>query len=128
MHVHHVGIATDQLDALVERFGTLLDVSMVHEEELDHLRLCFLDTGTGLLELLEPTDSEGPIAYYLDNHGPGIHHLAFETEDIPAALERARNLGITTIDDEPRPGAWGHEIAFLHPSDTGGVLIEFVAT
>jgi methylmalonyl-CoA epimerase (EC 5.1.99.1) len=77
------------------------------------------------LELLEPRDG-GPIATYLDRKGPGIHHVAFATPDIGAALERAREQSIELVDDQPRPGARGHDVAFLHPDSTGGVLVEFV--
>jgi len=83
-----------------------------------------LDDG-GYFELLEPT-AGGAIAGYLDREGPGIHHVALATDDIAAALDRARDLGIDLVDEEPRPGAWGHEVAFLHPRSTGGVLVEFV--
>ena len=125
MHVHHVGIATDDLDALTGLYSDLLGMSTVHEETFEGMNIAFLDAGNGYLELLEPTEG-GPIADYLDDRGPGIHHLAFETDDATAALNRARELGITLVDEEPRPGAWDHDVAFLHPRDTGGVLVEFV--
>jgi methylmalonyl-CoA/ethylmalonyl-CoA epimerase len=89
------------------------------------MNVVFLDSGGGYFELLEP-DGEGTIADYLDRHGPGIHHLACATDDIEGALDRAEEMGIDRIDEEPRPGAWDHEVAFLHPRSTGGVLIEFV--
>jgi methylmalonyl-CoA/ethylmalonyl-CoA epimerase len=85
----------------------------------------FLDCENGYFELLEP-EAEGTIATYLDRNGPGIHHLALATGDIAKALDRAQELGVERIDEEPRPGAWGHEVAFLHPKSTGGILIEFV--
>lgn len=128
MDIHHIGIATKSIDELAELYGSLLGIQVVHEEELETLRVAFLDLGHGYLELLEPVEASGPVASYLERHGSGIHHLALATDDIDAALDRARHLGITTIDDEPRPGAWGHEVAFLHPRDTGGVLLEFVAS
>lgn len=126
MRFDHAGLATEDADGLASLFADLLDVPVVHEESFDGMRVVFLDLGTGFLELLEPREG-GPIARYLERHGPGVHHLAFATDDVPAALERARELGIDPIDEEPRPGAWGHEVAFLHPKDTGGVLVEFVA-
>jgi methylmalonyl-CoA/ethylmalonyl-CoA epimerase len=124
MQFHHAGVATDDLAGLRGLFGDLLGAPVVHEERFDGMDVAFLAVGEGHLELLEPHDG-GPIADFLDRRGPGIHHLAFAT-DAGAALERARDLGVETIDDEPRPGAWGHEVAFLHPRDTGGVLVEFV--
>ena len=125
MRVHHAGIATDDANGLADLFAAVFDAPVAHSERFDGMDILFLELDNGYFELLEPTD-EGPIASYLDSHGPGIHHLAIETADIDAALQTASDHGIDLIDDEPRPGAWDHEVAFLHPSDTGGVLIEFV--
>jgi methylmalonyl-CoA/ethylmalonyl-CoA epimerase len=126
MNVHHVGVATDDAAALAALYGDLLGVEVAHAERFDGMEVRFLDCGNGYLELLEPRE-EGTVARYLDRRGPGVHHVAFETPDVSAALERARGLGIETVDEEPRPGAWGHEVAFLHPESTGGVLVEFVS-
>ena len=127
MEFDHAGVATDDLDALAGLYADLFDAPVVHEETFGDLRVAFLDLGNGYVELLEPLpDSEGTMARYLDRHGPGIHHLAVRTEDVAAALQAAREAGLDLIDEEPRPGAWGHEVAFLHPESTGGVLVEFV--
>ena len=125
MHFDHAGIATNDLDAAAELYGELFDAPVAHEEELDGLRVAFLDLGNGFFELLEPV-KHATVARFLDKHGPGVHHLAVATDDIEAALETAREMDIDLIDEEPRAGAWGHEVAFLHPNDTGGVLVEFV--
>ncbi len=125
MRFDHAGIATADAAATAELFGGLLGRPVVHEERFDGMDVVFLDCGGGYLELLEPNE-DGPIARYLDRAGPGIHHLAFATDDVATALDRARAMGIELVDEEPRPGAWGHEVAFLHPESTGGVLIEFV--
>jgi len=127
MRFAHAGIATDDAAALAARFGDLFDAEVVHEERFEDLQVVFLALENGYLELLEPIE-DGTIAHYLEDNGPGIHHLAVETDDIEGALERARELGIELIDDAPRRGAWGHEVAFLHPRDTGGMLVEFVAS
>ena len=126
MHFDHAGIATDDAAALADLYTDLFDTHVAHEEEFDGMNVVFLSLGNGYFELLEPTESEGAIASYLDGNGPGIHHLAVATDDIEAALANARDMGISLIDEEPRPGAWGHEVAFLHPRDTGGILVEFV--
>ncbi|WP_460921106.1 methylmalonyl-CoA epimerase [Salinarchaeum chitinilyticum] len=126
MEFHHAGIATEDGAATAALFADLLETEIVHEESLDDLNVVFLDADGGLLEVLEPTD-DGPISRYLDHDGPGIHHLAFATDDLRGAIDRARSLGIEPIDEEPRPGAAGHDVAFLHPSDTAGVLVEFVS-
>ena len=125
MRFDHAGIATDDADALAELFASILGTPVVHEETFDGLRIVFLDCGNGYFELLEPVE-DGTVSRYIERHGPGIHHLALATEDVAAALETAREAGVELVDEEPRPGAWGHEVAFLHPDSTGGVLVEFV--
>ncbi|WP_135533665.1 MULTISPECIES: methylmalonyl-CoA epimerase [Halostella] len=125
MQFDHAGLATEDADDLAALYADLFDAPVVHEEDLDDLRVVFLDLGNGYFELLEPID-DGTVARYLDRNGPGIHHLALETDDIEAALDAARDRGVDLIDDEPRPGAWGHDVAFLHPKSTGGILVEFV--
>jgi methylmalonyl-CoA/ethylmalonyl-CoA epimerase len=125
MHIDHIGIATKDVAELADLYGTLFDAPVVHEEEFDGLGVAFLEFDDSYFELLEPLE-EGTIARYLDRNGPGIHHVALEAEDVEAALDRVRDAGVECIDEEPRPGAWGHDVAFLHPKSTGGVLVEFV--
>ncbi|WP_121821918.1 methylmalonyl-CoA epimerase [Halostella salina] len=125
MQFDHAGIATDDADALADLYADLFDAPVAHEERLDDLRVVFLDLGNGYFELLEPT-GDGTVASYLDRNGPGIHHVALATDDIATALDAAQNHGVDLVDEQPRPGAWGHEVAFLHPKSTGGALVEFV--
>jgi methylmalonyl-CoA/ethylmalonyl-CoA epimerase len=122
----HAGIATDDIDALTDLYTDLCGWPVAHSETFDGMGVVFLDVGNGYFELLEPQNDDGAIARYLDANGPGIHHLALTTPDIDAALANARDLGIDLLDEEPRAGAWGHDVAFLHPKSTGGVLLEFV--
>lgn len=144
MHLNHIGIATTDAAGTAELFAELFDAPIVHRETFDGNRVAFVDLGaagdggdptdagesaepTGpYLETLAPTGEEGPIARFLNREGPGIHHVALAVPDAARALAHAESLGIELVDDAPRPGAWGHEVAFLHPSDTGGVLVEFV--
>ncbi len=126
MHFDHAGIATDDANGLAELYTELFDTHVAHEEAFDGMKVVFLSLGNGYLELLEPNEDEGAIASYLDSNGAGIHHVAVATDDISAALDDAREMGIALIDEEPRDGAWGHDVAFLHPKDTGGVLVELV--
>jgi len=125
MEFDHAGIATRDAGATAERLGAIVDAPLVHEEQFDGMNIAFLAVGDGYIELIEP-DSESPIDAYLDRNGPGIHHLAFATDDVGAALERADERGVRLIDETPREGAWGHTVAFLHPASTDGVLIEYV--
>lgn len=126
MNIDHVGIATQNAEELASLYVELFDCELVHDEEHGGMYIAFLDFGNGFLELLEPLEDAGAIAKYLGKNGPGMHHVAVMTEDIEAALDTASELGVELIDEEPRPGAWGHEVAFMHPRDTGGVLLEFV--
>ncbi|PGF17527.1 methylmalonyl-CoA epimerase [Natrinema sp. CBA1119] len=126
MHFDHAGIAIDDAQALAALYDDLFGLEAVHEEVFDGMRVVFLDCGDGYFELLEPLEADGTIARYLEDNGAGIHHLALATEDIEGALETVRDHDVTLIDEEPRPGAWGHSVAFLHPKDTGGILIELV--
>ncbi|MFQ3293830.1 MAG: methylmalonyl-CoA/ethylmalonyl-CoA epimerase [Halobacteriales archaeon] len=126
MHFDHAGIATEDAETLVDLYTDLLDAPVAHHEAFDGMDVTFLDMGEGYFEVIEPLDDDGAIASYLDRNGPGLHHVAVATDDIEAALDMARELGVDLIDEEPRGGAWGHQVAFLHPKSTGGVLIEFV--
>jgi len=128
MKFDHAGVATEDAAETAALFADLLDAENVHEEtdEARGMRFVFLDLGNGYIEVIEPLDDESTIADYVAENGAGLHHVAFATDDASAALSRAREIGVETIDDEPRPGAWGHDIAFLHPRDTAGVLVEFV--
>jgi methylmalonyl-CoA/ethylmalonyl-CoA epimerase len=126
MRFDHAGIATADATKLAEQYTELLDAPIAHEESFDGMRFVFLSVGEGYFELVEPLDDDAPVAEYLDEDGAGIHHLAVTTDDASAAIARARELGIEPLEEEPRRGAWGHDIAFLNPEDTGGVLLEFV--
>jgi len=127
MQFDHAGVATDDAEALASLYETAFDTPVAHEETFDGLRVLFLDLGNGYFELLEPLpDADGAIARYLDGAGPGLHHVALATDDIEGALTDARAAGVDLIDESPRPGAWGHDVAFCHPKSTGGVLVEFV--
>ncbi|OYR39657.1 methylmalonyl-CoA epimerase [Halorubrum sp. Ib24] len=125
MRFDHVGVATRDAADLADLFEGLLHAPIAHEETFDGMDVVFLELDGGYFELLEPDDGDA-IAGYLDREGPGIHHVALATDDLRGALDRARDLGVDLVDEEPRPGAWGHEVAFLHPRSTGGVLVEFV--
>ncbi|ERH12208.1 MAG: methylmalonyl-CoA epimerase [halophilic archaeon J07HB67] len=130
MHLDHVGVACGDAAELAASFAELFDAEIAHEEQFDGMHVVFLALGSHgdgpYLELLEPLTDEGAVARFLDREGAGLHHVAVATSDIVTALETAETLGVETVDDDPRPGAWGHEVAFLHPDSTGGVLVEFV--
>ena len=126
MRFHHAGVATENAESLAFLYEDLFGCEIAHEEWFDGMRVLFLELENGYFELLEPQDEDGEIARYLENHGGGLHHVAVETDDAEAALESAADAGVELIDEEPRRGAWDHQVAFLHPKSTGGVLFEFV--
>lgn len=125
MEIHHIGIATQDTDSLVRLYTGLLDGEVAHRESFDGMDIVFIDFGSECFELLKP-HSDGVLSEYLSDEGPGMHHVAFQTANIEAAIARAEALGVNPIDETPRDGAWGHEVAFLHPGSLGGVLVEFV--
>jgi methylmalonyl-CoA/ethylmalonyl-CoA epimerase len=90
----------------------------------DGARITGFHAGESLVELLETDKPDSPIGKFLERRGPGIHHICFAVDDLDGTLERCRNAGLRLIDDQPRVGAEGKRIAFLHPSSTGGILVE----
>ncbi|MFW6003208.1 MAG: methylmalonyl-CoA epimerase [Halanaeroarchaeum sp.] len=126
MNVDHIGIATDDVEGFSDLYGSVFGLEPAHQEEFGGMNVAFLDADGVFLEILEPIDEGTAIGDFLDRNGPGMHHVAFAVADVGSAIEKARAAGADLIDDEPRPGAWGHTVAFLHPKSTGGVLVEFV--
>ena len=90
------------------------------------VEVVFLGTGPGRVELLAPTRADSPVARFLAKHGPGMHHLCYRVTNLPISLAELEAEGYELIDSEPRPGAFGHRVAFLHPSTSSGVLVELV--
>lgn len=98
--------------------------SPVEEIPAQGVRVRFI----GSVELLEPLDTQTPVGRFLEKRGPGLHHIAFRVPDLPEALSRLSEQGYRLIDETPRPGARGHQVAFLHPGSTAGTLVELVQT
>ena len=122
--VAHIGIAVRNVDALIPFYRDVLGMAVVPLDDADGARIAGLAAGEALVELLEPAMDESPIGKFIAKRGPGIHHVCFAVDDLTATLDRCRAAGIRLIDEHPRLGAEGKQIAFLHPSSTGGVLIE----
>lgn len=122
--IAHIGIAVRALDELLPFYRDVLGLADVPLDDADGARIAGLAAGESLVELLEPHEPGSPIAKFLDRRGPGIHHICFAVGDLDATLARCRAAGLRLIDETPRVGAEGKRIAFLHPSATGGVLIE----
>jgi methylmalonyl-CoA epimerase len=124
----HVAIAVHSIADALPRFELLTGGHASPRERVDAqgVDVVFVGEGEGRLELLEPLAPESAVGRFLERRGPGIHHLAYRVPDLAAALGRLAAAGVRLIDEEPRPGAHGRKVAFLHPSSTGGVLIELV--
>ena len=128
MKIDHIGIATANIDRASAFWREALGLQMGGSEEVAEqgVRVSMLPTGESRIELLEPTSNDSPIARFLEKRGPGIHHIAFRVDDIRAALKQLSASGTRLIDETPRAGAGGCLVAFIHPSATGGVLVELV--
>ncbi|MEX2283232.1 MAG: methylmalonyl-CoA epimerase [Gemmatimonadota bacterium] len=124
----HVAIAVPSIAAVLPLFESLSGGTGSPPELVpsQRVKVAFVGTGTGRLELLEPSSADSTVQKFLDRRGPGLHHIAYRVTDIRTALRRLADQGFRLIDTEPRPGAGGHLVAFLHPQSTGGVLIELV--
>jgi len=125
-HIEHIGIAVSNLAASVALYEEVFGLKCYNIEEVadQKVRTAFFRIGQTKIELLESTDPEGPIAKFIEKKGEGIHHIAFAVENIDDKLRQADKKGVRLIDANPRKGAEGLNIAFLHPKSTGGVLIE----
>ena len=128
MKIHHIGIATNAIADASQVWRDLLGLHADHTEEVagQKVRVCMLPVGDSRLELLEPMSAESPISKFLEKRGGGIHHIAVSVEDIRTSLADLKAKGAKLIDEEPRIGAGGCLVAFIHPSSSGGVLLELV--
>lgn len=125
--IDHLGIAVKSLDETIAYYEDVLGLHCEGREEVESqkVRTAFFAAGDVHIELLEPTSEESPIAKFLEKNGPGIHHIAFATDDIHGQLARAKDKGARLIHEVPFEGAANKLVAFLHPKSTFGVLTEF---
>jgi methylmalonyl-CoA epimerase len=125
-YLDHIGIAVQDIDAALAFYRDALGLEVEGPEEVpsQRVRAHLIPVGQAALELLEATASDSPIARYLEKHGPGMHHVTLRVDDIGAALDHLRARGVRLVDEQPRPGAQGSLIAFVHPSASHGVLVE----
>ena len=128
MKVDHIGIATPTIDEGLSVWRDALGFSPGSTEEVAEqgVRICMLPVGDTHVELLEPLSTESAVGRFLAKRGPGLHHIAIEVSDIRASLAELKQKGARLIDEEPRVGARGCLVAFIHPSSTNGVLLELV--
>ncbi len=126
--IDHIGVAVEDLDGAVALYRDRLGMREQHRETVEEqgVDAVLLEIGEGHVELLAPLSPDSAVGRFLARSGPGLHHVAYQTEDIDSALDSVREAGMRLIDERPRAGIRGSKVAFLHPKSTGGVLTELV--
>jgi methylmalonyl-CoA epimerase len=126
--IDHIGIAVNDLDAAVQLYGGSFDMAEQHRETVEEqgVEAILLEVGDGHIELIKPLGPDTGVAKFIERKGEGMHHVAYQVDDIDAALQKVRDAGLRLIDEQPRTGIRNSRVAFLHPKSTGGVLTELV--
>jgi methylmalonyl-CoA/ethylmalonyl-CoA epimerase len=126
--IDHIGVAVEDLDESVALYSERFGMPVQHRETVEEqgVEAVLLGVGEGHVELLRPLGAETAVGRFLARNGPGLHHVAYSTDDIESALEQVRAAGLRLIDERPRRGIRDSRVAFLHPKSTGGVLTELV--
>jgi methylmalonyl-CoA/ethylmalonyl-CoA epimerase len=126
--IDHIGVAVSDLESRLAVYRDALGLTGIHTEVVpsENAKVGFVPIGESEIELLESTSPDGVLAKFIDKRGEGMHHIALKVDDCQAVLDRLIASGVRTVDQTPRPGARGTKVAFVHPSATGGVLIELV--
>ena len=128
--IHHLGVAVHDLDDALATYERLFGAELEHRARVEEqgVEAAAVLVGTGRVELLAPLGDETPVGRFLAGRGPGMHHVAYEVDDVQAELDRLAEAGAELIDSEPRPGLFGLQVAFVHPDAVHGVLTEVVST
>ena len=126
--IDHIGVAVEDLEAAIAVHRDAFGMPLVHRETISEqgVEAALLDVGEGHVELLAPLGDETPVGRFLAKRGPGLHHVAYRVADVASALDDLRAAGLRLIDEQPRTGIRGSQVAFLHPSASSGVLTELV--
>jgi methylmalonyl-CoA/ethylmalonyl-CoA epimerase len=126
--IDHIGVAVEDLDDAIALYSQKFEMNEQHRETVEQfgVEAVLLEIGDGHVELLSPLSPESGVGRFLERSGPGLHHVAYATDDIDSALQAVRSAGLRLIDEEPRTGIRNSRVAFLHPKSTGGVLTELV--
>ena len=128
LEIDHVGIAVGDLEAAVDRYRRTLGVEPSHRERVEEqgVEEVLFAVGTSFIQLVGALGPDTPVGVFLARRGPGVHHVAYRVDDVAASLSRLRDEGITPIDEVPRRGSRDTLVAFVHPKDMEGVLVELV--
>ncbi len=130
LRLEHLGIAVKDLEAINDLYGSLFATGPYKQEEVvsEHVKTSFFQLGEAKVEFLEATHPESSIAKYIEKRGEGLHHVAFEVDDIRAEMERLKFQGFQLLNEEPKMGADNKLVCFLHPKSANGVLVELCQT
>lgn len=126
--IAHLGVAVSDLDSAMKFFTEGLPLEVTHTEDYQGMKIAFIPIGDSSVELLQDVSGSSAIKKFLDKNGEGIHHIAYEVDDINQAISELKAKGIKLIDEKPRQGAHGMSVAFMHPKATHGILMEFCQT
>jgi methylmalonyl-CoA/ethylmalonyl-CoA epimerase len=126
--IDHIGVAVEDIDAAIELYASSFDMREQHRETVEEqgVEAVLLEVGDGHVELIRPLSPDSGVGKFIAKNGPGLHHVAYATDDIDATLGKVRDAGLRLIDEQPRVGIRNSRVAFLHPRSTGGVLTELV--
>jgi len=126
--IEHVALAVTDLDAAVTHYSEVWGLEVSHRERVadQGVEEVMLRLGDSYLQLLGATEPETPVGRFLERRGEGLHHIAYEVDDLPATLESLKAKGVEMIDEEPRLGGRGHMVAFVHPKSNHGLLVELI--
>jgi methylmalonyl-CoA/ethylmalonyl-CoA epimerase len=127
--IHHVGVAVRDLDEAIETYGRLFGAELEHRQTMSDqgVEAAAVRVGDSRIELLAATGDDTPVGRFLAKRGPGMHHVAYEVDDVEAALAQLADAGAELIDPRPRRGMFGLQVAFVHPESVHGVLSEVVS-
>jgi methylmalonyl-CoA/ethylmalonyl-CoA epimerase len=126
--IDHIGVAVEDIDAALDLYASSFDMREQHRETVEEqgVEAVLLEVGDGHVELIRPLSADSGVGKFIARNGPGLHHVAYATDDIDATLGKVREAGLRLIDEQPRVGIRNSRVAFLHPKSTGGVLTELV--
>ncbi len=125
--IDHIGIAVSDIESARSFYEESLGLKVDHEETFGDMKIAFVPVGEVNIELIQSTAEDGVIAKFIAKRGEGIHHVAYEVQDVERAIEKLRTAGVKLVDEKPRGGAHGKQVAFVHPKSTHGVLTELVS-
>jgi methylmalonyl-CoA/ethylmalonyl-CoA epimerase len=126
--IEHIALAVSNLDEAIRFYEDVWGLKVVHRERVDQqgIEEAMLPLGDSFLQLVAPTHSDSTVGRFLARRGEGLHHIAYEVDDLEAAISKLERSGVHLVDEQPRPGGRGHRVVFVHPEGNRGVLVELI--